>query len=103
MPCDRDDDQLPCIETLIAATVSLMTCWADPAASPRADSSVQRRLLAKKIVSNLFFLRHHPDASPALRLVMGNAHAHWVALLQGAGDADELVCRADTGARGVVH
>ncbi|MBP6903499.1 MAG: hypothetical protein KBC73_25665 [Burkholderiaceae bacterium] len=79
----HDDDtkpSLPSLEALVAGTVALMTAWADPSPPARGDLATQRRLLARKIVSNLFFIQHHPCASAALRQVMANAHAHWVGL-----------------------
>jgi hypothetical protein len=78
-----DDAGLPCSDGLFAATFALMTCW--------ADAGAQRGLLARKIVSNLFFLSEHPGLSGPLRSVMGNAHARWQAIVDacdGAGDGD---------------
>lgn len=80
MSCD-DDDRLPCVEGLIAATFALMTCWADPGA--------QRGLLAKKIASNLLLLREHPHLSPRLKRVMANAQEHWVAIARSPAAASE--------------
>jgi len=86
MPPSPDDAEanLPSLEGLLASTIALMTAWADPApGGAQADPDVQRRLLARKIVSNLFFIQHHPCASPPFRQVMGNAHRHWTGLAQG--------------------
>lgn len=74
----------PCVQGLIAANVALMTAYANPAPQAPADAETQRRLLARKVVSNLFFLREHPLLSPALRQVMAHAHQHWVALATAA-------------------
>lgn len=71
---------LPAVETLVACALSLMTIWAAPCAASPLDRDAQRRLLARKITSNLYFLQHHPGLSPALRRVMANAHPRWVAL-----------------------
>lgn len=79
MPCADDQPPVPCLEALIAGTVALMTSWAHPAPDARPDADQLRSLLARKIVSNLFFLQHHPHASPALRNVMANAHGRWIA------------------------
>jgi hypothetical protein len=70
-------DELPCAGGLIAGTLALMTSWADPADPACA---VHRPLLARKIVSNLFFLRQHPDLGEPMRLVIGKVHERWVPL-----------------------
>lgn len=75
-----DEAPLPCYQALVAATVALMTCHAAPEPTARVDLATQRRLLACKVVSNLFFLQRHPALPPGLRAVMGHAHATWVAL-----------------------
>ncbi len=79
-----NDDTLPPpgLEALVAGTIALMTCWADPCADARLDIAAQRSLLARKVVSNLFFLQNHPQASEALRQVMANAQHRWVGLVQ---------------------
>lgn len=74
----------PCVQGLIAANVALMTAYANPAPDARVDMACQRSLLARKVVSNLSFLRAHPLLSPALRQVMAHAHQHWVALAAAA-------------------
>lgn len=73
--------ELPSIDALIAGTVALMTAWADPCPQSRLEPADLRRLLARKVVSNLFFLQHHPHAQPALRQSLAQAHARWVALV----------------------
>lgn len=81
MHADNDSDlPLPSLEALVAGTVALMTTWADPSPDARIDAAGQRSLLARKVVSNLFFLQNHPCASPALRQVMANAHQRWLTL-----------------------
>jgi len=75
-----DDAGFPCLQGLIAANVALMTAYANPAPDARLGAEAQSRLLARKVVSNLFFLREHPLLSPGLRQVMSNAHQHWVTL-----------------------
>lgn len=70
----------PCVQGLIAANVALMTAYANPAPGATVDLAGQRRLLARKLVSNLSFLREHPLLSPALRQVMAHAHQHWLSL-----------------------
>jgi hypothetical protein len=70
---------LPCVGGLIAGTMALMTSWAAPVDSACA----QRPLLARKIVSNLFLLRDHPDLGEPMRLVIGKVHERWLPLAQG--------------------
>ena len=71
----------PCHEALMTGTFALMTTWAQtppdqavgcasapvvagPGAPPR---TLMRDLLARKIVSNLFFLMHHHRRRPRQR------------------------------------
>lgn len=75
-----DVDALPSIDALIAGTVALMTAWADPCPQARLSAADLRRVLARKVVSNLFFLQHHPQARPELRQSLAQAHARWVCL-----------------------
>lgn len=80
-----DDDAhlpLPSLQALVAGTVALMTTWASPCADAHIDSDAQRSLLARKVVSNLFFIQNHPCASAEFKRVMANAHQRWVVLTQ---------------------
>ena len=61
-------------------TVALMTAWADPCPHAPVGPAHLRRLMARKVVSNLFFLQHHPHARPELRQSLANAPAKWVNL-----------------------
>ena len=105
------DDELPvpCLEALVAGTFALMTSWAAPALSATVTPGRQRLLIARKIVSNLFFLKAHPYASPALRQVMANAHERWVAVCNAAGNdqapvmAAELYASMPPDAAGMLH
>jgi hypothetical protein len=92
---DRDDDNdtpaLPCAGGLIAGTLALMTCWAAPEPGATATEEQQRALMARKIASNLYFLREHPDIPPGLRRVIGKVHERWLLLAQalpGTGAQD---------------
>ena len=78
----EQNDQLetPCAFGLLAATVALMTRYADPAQEAKIGIDKMRNLLARKIVSNLFFLQHHPSVPPGFGQVMAQAHQHWVDL-----------------------
>lgn len=68
---------LPCDQALLAATLALMTAFAGPA------PSAHRRLIAHKIVSNLFFLSQHPGLSQGMRQVVSNVQRHWTTLVAG--------------------
>jgi hypothetical protein len=80
----------PCAGALVAGTFALMTTWALPDA-PGADATshpqrhAQRQvLIARKIVSNLFFLQHHPALGEPLRRVMAHAHERWLPMARNA-------------------
>jgi hypothetical protein len=83
---DFDDDTppRPCAGGLLAGTLALMTCWAAPEAGAKVDARAQRALIARKVVSNLFFLRDHPDVGPGLQQVVGRLHQRWILLAQDA-------------------
>lgn len=78
----EDDDRLetPCAFQMLAATVALMTRYADPVPDAKIDVDKMRNLLARKIVANLFFLQHHPSVPPGFSQVMAQAHQHWVGI-----------------------
>lgn len=82
VPAASADDgiALPCDQALLAATLALMTAYANPCPAARVDAATQRRLMARRIVSNLFFLREHPALGPGMRQVVGAVHGHWVTL-----------------------
>ena len=96
-----DDGNRPCLEALVAGTVALMTRWAETRPGAGAEDCPRRVLMARKIVSNLFFLEHHPDISPQLRQVMANAHRCWRGIA-GAGAPVASPLRADAGGK-VLH
>jgi hypothetical protein len=80
---------LPCAQMLIGTTMALMTAFANPHPEASVPAATQRRLMARKIVSNLFFLKDHPAVGRPLREVLLSAHALWVALAtQLDADAD---------------
>lgn len=87
-PTDDDEPGLPCVQALVAGTVALMTAWAQPDPEAKLEPDALRSLLARKIVSHLFFLREHPHLAPPLRQVMAQAHARWAALAPGPGCID---------------
>lgn len=80
---ESDTPDLPCAQALLAAVVALMSAYANPAPDTRQDLAVHRRLLARKVVSNLFFLRQHPAVPAPLRQVMAQATSHWAVLAEG--------------------
>jgi hypothetical protein len=86
-PDNLEDDtaaQRPCAGGLLAGTLALMTCWAAPEPEAKVDAQKQRSLIARKVVSNLFFLRDHPDVGPGLQQVVGRLHQRWVLIAQDA-------------------
>jgi hypothetical protein len=90
-PTDFEDPApaLPCADGLLAGTLALMTCWAAPEASPTATEEQQRALMARKIASNLYFLRQHPDIAPGLRQVIRKVHERWLTIAQAVPIAAE--------------
>ena len=83
---DTDDASGPCALGLLMGTLALMTAHAVPEPAARADAATLRRLVGRKIVSNLYFLQHHPDAPPPLRQVAARLHARWLPLAPPDGD-----------------
>lgn len=79
-PMEHDQLETPCAFGLLAATVALMTRYADPAPDAKVDIDKMRDLLARKIVSNLFFLQHHPSVPPGFSHVMAQARRHWAGI-----------------------
>jgi len=79
---DDDAPTLPCAGGLLAGTLALMTCWAQPEPDAALDGVQQRVLMARKIVSNLVLLRDHPDLPPGLRVVSTRLHARWCAIAE---------------------
>lgn len=81
----NDDVMIPCDQALLAGTLALMTAYSRPlgeTAEPgRLSELGQRHLLARKITSNLFFLREHPTLGEGLRNVITKVHHHWQQIL----------------------
>ncbi len=72
----RDIDvELPCIDGMLAGTLALMTGYAEHQCEQGNPSC--RHLMAKKIVSNLYFLASHPQMPSTMALVMRNLQSHW--------------------------
>lgn len=89
-----DPDAPPCCAALLAATLTLMTVHAEePAPGARLDGPAQRRVMARKIASNLFFLAHHPGLPPPLRTVVARLQLRWAG--RGAAEAAVVPARID--------
>ena len=101
---DGDDAQAvgPCAFGLLVGTLALMTAHAAPEPAAQADPATLRRLMARKIVSNLFFLQQHPDAPPPLRQVATRLHARWLAMAQIEAVAQALTM-ADPAVGSALH
>lgn len=74
--CD-EEYVLPSVDALMAGTLALMTGYAQTPAD-----ALQRALMGKKLVSNLFFLANHPQVSPAMRCMLGNLRTRWQLALE---------------------
>jgi hypothetical protein len=81
---EDDTAPRPCAGGLLAGTLALMTCWAAPEADAKVGAPQQRSLIARKVVSNLFFLRDHPDVGPGLQQVVERLHQRWVLIANDA-------------------
>ena len=62
---------MPSAEAMLAGTLALMTGYAQ-----HTDAGI-RSLMAKKVVSNLFFLSGHPHLTDAFRSMLGNLRTRW--------------------------
>lgn len=101
---DTDDDlPLPCPHALIAGTLALMTTWADPAPGSALDVASLRSLLARKVVSNLFFLAEHPALSPGMRQVMAQARERWQGLTRAEPCPSPACLAAACGGADLLH
>jgi hypothetical protein len=72
------DVELPSVEGLLAGTLALMTGYAQRSAGLRGQTEVD--LMAKKIASNLHFLKTHPCLSLPFAAVLNNLHGLWMDL-----------------------
>lgn len=75
LACD-EEYELPSLDALVAGTLALMTGYAQ---APAADA--HRPLMARKLVSNLFFLSEHPQLSPPMRCLLARLRTRWQAQL----------------------
>lgn len=79
-----DEPNAPSPETLMAITLALMTAWASPCPYARMAPVEQRRVLARKIQSHLFFLRLHPGLNAEFRQVVTQIQPYWESLADPA-------------------
>ena len=68
---------MPSVDALLAGTFALMTGYAQ-----MAPECPNRDLIARKLVSNLFYLANHPQVTPNLRCMLGNLRTRWQILLE---------------------
>jgi len=73
-------------DALLTSTVALMTMWAEAGGNAAAQAA-RRETLGQRIVAHLYVVAHHPHAPGLLRAALGEAHAHWVALMHGGTPA----------------
>ncbi|MBA4261203.1 MAG: hypothetical protein C0443_04050 [Comamonadaceae bacterium] len=71
-PCIEEEYTLPSVEALMAGTLALLTGYAQS-----APDCAHRSLMAKKLVSNLFFLSGHPQLSAPMQTMLGNLRTRW--------------------------
>ncbi|GAP37659.1 hypothetical protein [Piscinibacter sakaiensis] len=90
---DPDPFGLHGLDVLLAGTVAMMTAWAEPCT--RCAEPAQRVLLARRLVSNLFFLQQHPGLGPDVRGVLAEAQVRWQRLALQAADTASAAPPAD--------
>ena len=83
----NDDLPLPDLRVLEATTIALMSAWASNPMNCKI-SQAQANLIAKKIVSNLFFMVAHPEAG-ALTGTFHNALHCWTEIAAGNQQSDD--------------
>ncbi len=71
-PCFEDEYVMPTVEALMAGTLALLTGYAQS-----APDCAHRPLMAKKVVSNLFFLSGHPQLSAPMQTMLANLRTRW--------------------------
>lgn len=71
-PNHADEEyEMPSAEAMLAGTLALMTGYVQ-----QQDDGI-KQLMAKKVVSNLFFLTHHPYLSEAFRQMLTQLRERW--------------------------
>lgn len=79
--CADEEYEMPSADAMLAGTLALMTGYAQ--ASPACPN---RSLMARKLISNLFFLMQHPNVSPPLRAMLANLRTRWQLAEEQAGE-----------------
>lgn len=79
-PCCDEEYTLPSVEALMAGTLALLTGYAQS-----APDCAHRPLMAKKLVSNLFFLSGHPQLSAPMQTMLSNLRTRWQLELEKDG------------------
>lgn len=84
-PLSAAEPVSPCTEGMLAATLALMTGYAEHCSRPPAAGADPDlpRLLAAKAASNLFLLAGHTSLSVPLRATLWQLRSHWQALEHG--------------------
>lgn len=80
VPFCEEEYTMPSVEALMAGTLALLTGYAQ---SP--PGCAQRPLMAKKLVSNLFFLSGHPQLSAPMQTMLANLRTRWQLELEKDG------------------
>ncbi len=79
-----EEYELPAVEALVAATLALMTGYAQ--AGPEVS---HRRLMARKLCSHLFFLSEHPQVSPPMQCMLANLRTRWQIEAEGCSESSQ--------------
>lgn len=83
-----DAAALPDVQVLMGATFALMSSWATQSAEDGCTRC--RALIARKVVSNLFFLIHHPQVGDGLSRLLSTCHERWQRLSADAVQQADL-------------
>lgn len=80
--CVDEEYTLPSVEALLTGTLALMTGYAQS-----ARDCPHRPLMARKLVSNLFYLSAHPQLSKPMQVMLANLRTRWQLEEESAADA----------------
>jgi hypothetical protein len=92
---------LPSMDAMLAGTFALMTGYAEHKCEE--GNARCRHLMAKKIVSNLFFLASHAQMPQAMALLLRNLQGHWHTLAALGALEDKADTRDNTADRSPHH
>ncbi len=97
-----DAAALPDVQVLVGATFALMSSWATSSAEEGCTRC--QALIARKVVSNLFFLIHHPQVGDGLSRLLSTCHERWQQISADAmQQADVAHALAEQPPRGAMH